>query len=108
MKEEKMEQGRVAVLVNSPSSHCEKHAYQVWIHMNLFWQSHTPDKKCSLKINQWKIIQKQNKEELRFLCPELWLLPETCILSLKPYESMVTKFRSGHEMLFKNQSKGNN
>jgi len=44
-----MEQGRVAVLVHSTLSHCQKHAYQEWSHWNLWWQSYGQDKKCFIK-----------------------------------------------------------
>ena len=38
----KTEQGRVTVLVHCISSHCSKHAYQVWNDLNL--QSYAQDK----------------------------------------------------------------
>jgi len=45
----KTKQGRVTFLVHWTSSHCQKHAYQVWSHSNLWWQSYAPDKKCDIK-----------------------------------------------------------
>jgi len=44
-------ESNVTVLVHCTSSHCNKHAYQVWSHLNLWWQSYHQDKKCSIKIN---------------------------------------------------------
>ena len=43
----KMEQSRFAVLVHRTSSHCQKHANQVYSHLNLWWQSYALDKKYS-------------------------------------------------------------
>jgi len=59
------------VLVQCTSCHCTKHAYQLWSHLNLWWQSYALDKKCSIKINQRGIIQEWNKKELWFLCTAL-------------------------------------
>jgi len=41
---QKMEQGRVSVLVQYTSCYCQKHAYQVWSHLDLQWQSYALDK----------------------------------------------------------------
>ena len=39
------------------SSHCKEHAYQIWSHLSLWWQSFVPDKKTSIKINQRRVIK---------------------------------------------------
>jgi len=65
----KTEKCRVMVLVHCTSSHCKNYAYQVWSHLELWWQNYVPDKKCFLKINQRGTIQ--NKAELQFLCTAL-------------------------------------
>ena len=39
-----MEQGKVTVLVHCIWRHCQKHAYQVWSHLDLWWQIYALDK----------------------------------------------------------------
>jgi hypothetical protein len=103
----KTEQGRVTVLVHCTSSHCQKHPYQVWSHLNLWWQSYAPDKKCYIKVNQMGITIKRKKGRVTVLVHcTLIHCQKTSIPSLESFESMVTKLRSGQDMLYKNQSKG--
>jgi len=75
----KTKQGRVTVLVHCTLSHCQKHTYQVYSHLNLWWQSYAPDK-------------------------EIWTPPPTKVI---PLCRLVVRLHSGQEMLYKNQSKGN-
>jgi len=42
------EPGRVTVLVHCTFSHRQKLVYQIWSHLNLWWQSYTPDKEISM------------------------------------------------------------
>ena len=103
----KTEQGRVMVFLHSPSSHCKKNEYQVWSHLNIRWQCYAQDKKCFLKN---KGVQFKNGTRLSYGSCALHFrsLQETCTPSLKSFESMVTNLHSGQEMVYKNQSKGNN
>jgi len=60
------------------------------------------------KINQKEIIKNETRQNYGSCALHFQSLPETCMLTLESFESMLTQLRSGQELLYKNHSKGNN
>jgi len=84
--------------------HCKKHAHQV---MTLARNALQINQRETLLKNDKSVVyqkrgKKRNKVKLRFLCTALQAIARN-IHTWFGVEPIVTKFRSGQEMLYKNQ-----